>query len=238
MSPVLFRIGEIPVYTYGVMLALALMIAYAGSGFTARYRSLSSREVHDIIFIGFIAGLLGGRFYYALAHAKYYAVHPLKILKYNEGGLTWYGAFIAAVAVVSLYCRIKGLSKASVFDVSAPMIALGQSLGRLGCWFNGCCSGTLDLFPGLRISSQMFESVAMLMLTPLLILMLTRTRRRGVVGGLYLLAYSCIRFIGEYARFDQPSLLGITHAQWISVLLFLSGGVLLLSGRSDDRPRV
>lgn len=221
MKPVLFLVGSIPIYTYGFMLACALLIAFLGVALLSRIRGVEPHMASDALFASFAAGLIGGRVYYVLFHLDYFSKHILEVFYLHQGGLTWYGALIGAFIALFIYSKALHVSMLSLTDVFAPFLALGQSLGRVGCFFNGCCQGIVlqenaDLIH--RIPIQLYESVAMLGIGLVLFYLYFKFKQVGVITFVYLLCHGVIRFVSEYYREAQPRIYSFTHAQIISFI--------------------
>ncbi|HRZ67172.1 MAG TPA: prolipoprotein diacylglyceryl transferase, partial [Candidatus Omnitrophota bacterium] len=104
-------------------------------------------------------------------------------------------------------------------DIVAPYIALGQAIGRIGCFLNGCCYGKYKMIP-----TQLTESAVMFIIFLIL-------RRRSPSNGrtliLYLVLYSGFRFFNEFLRGDNPAFFaGLTVSQVISVAIFALAALL------------
>jgi phosphatidylglycerol---prolipoprotein diacylglyceryl transferase len=133
-------------------------------------------------------------------------------------------------------------------DTFAPGVALGHAVGRLGCFAAGCCWGKqCDLPWGVRFHSnlaapvplnitlhpaQLYESAANLLIFGILYRQFSRTHRAGEVIGLYLVLYSLARFIIEFFREHEQSLVGpFSLTQWIALGFLVLGAVILLRVR-------
>lgn len=232
MHPVLFQIGPFTIYSYGVAAASALLIAW----WTAKRRAaaffLDPALVSDLIFVLFVSGLIGARLFYVLQHWADYRGNLGSALKLQEGGLVWYGGLFAAFFTGVLWARVKRQPILKLADFLVPLVALGQAIGRLGCFLNGCCYGSVTRCPlGVRFPdegftrhpSQLYES-ALLLLLSFLLFRAAKSRfasKEGRVCTLYLLGYGFLRFVVEFTRGDQTLFGGFTLPQWISLLLMV-----------------
>ena len=88
-----------------------------------------------------MASLLGARLLYVLIEYKYFIDNPLEAFKIWKGGLVFYGGMIAAMAAGLIYIRKHDMPLWRVGDIVAPSLAIGQAIGRWGCFFAGCCYG-------------------------------------------------------------------------------------------------
>lgn len=226
MYPVLFKIGPITIYSYGVMLAVAFLVAT----FLARRRAIAEGFDGDaIIDLGLyliISGIIGARLFYVLLNLKYYRDNPLEVLMIWKGGLVWYGGLMLAILVAIWFLRAKKLPVLKTADLIVPYVALGQAIGRIGCFLNGCCYGKpTSLKLGISFHpaqvpvhpTQLYEAAAMFFIYLIL-------RVRKVANGstlfLYLILYSLFRFLNEFLRGDNPQvLLGLTFSQVISIVI-------------------
>jgi phosphatidylglycerol:prolipoprotein diacylglycerol transferase len=94
-----------------------------------------------------IAAIVGSRLFYVATTFETFAEKPLDIFKIWQGGLVFYGGFIAAALTAVLYLKKRKLPFLATADAVAPALAFGQFLGRLGCFFAGCCYGKICDLP-------------------------------------------------------------------------------------------
>ncbi len=233
MYPVLFKIGPVSVYSYGAMLALAFLVV----AFLARRRAftlgMDGDAILDLCIWLIVSGFLGGRLLFILLNLDYYRENPLDTLKLWQGGLVWYGGLIAAVAVAIIFLSAKRMPILKTGDLMMPYVALGQSIGRIGCFLNGCCYGKATALPiGVTFSAaqgpvhptQLYESAAMLIV---FLILRKRVPGNGRTFFLYLMMYSVIRFLIEFLRGDNPAIMmGLTISQVISVIVLVVAMVL------------
>ena len=226
MIPVIASIGPIHLYSYGLCLALGLILSLilmrrraAKEGFP------KPDDCSDMIFAVFIWGFIGARLFYVAQNLSYYLANPLKILAVWEGGLIFYGGVITALIGFIVTTRSKKLSFWKFLDFFVPYVALTQFFGRVGCFLNGCCYGqTCDLpwavqFPLVENSvhpSQLYEALFSLFLFGYLLMRSRKIRFEGEIGLFYFLFYAFGRFLIEFTREPGVSWMGITLNQWIS----------------------
>ena len=161
MQPTLFRIPglDLPVYSYGVMFVVGFLAAVGLAAWRARRADLDVSHVIDLALVSFISGMLGARlFFYLQFYDRFFADAPWwAILAVWEGGVVWYGGLIGATLAGLGFLWLRGLPVLHVADIVAPAVVLGQAFGRVGCFLNGCCWGTIiepshwvhRTFPGL-----------------------------------------------------------------------------------------
>ena len=146
MYPVLFRIGPFTLHTYGVFIAMAFLSAIALALREARREGEDANKILDLCFYMLVAAIVGSRILYVLINWSTFRHDPFEIVRIWQGGLVFYGGFIGALLTALWYMRRKGLPLLKTADIMAPSIAFGQFVGRIGCFFAGCCYGkTCDL---------------------------------------------------------------------------------------------
>ncbi len=224
MYPVIFKIGHITVYTYGLFVAAGLFAAFFLALKRARRYGIPEKIVSDLTFILFVSGILGARLWYVSQLWDDYRQDPLRILSVHEGGLVWYGGFLFAALVGIGWARRKGWPVFKLADLYAPVVPFAHAFGRLGCFFNGCCYGR-DGHP-----VQLYEAASLFVLSALLFLLSRRKQREATLFLQYLIGYSVIRFTLEFFRGDQSMAAVLTLPQWTSICLFI-GALLVLAFR-------
>lgn len=142
MYPELFHIGNFPVNTYGVLLALAFLVALYLASRLGERDGLKRERVYDLGLWMLIAGLVGSKLLMTLVEPEY-ADNPWRLvsLDFLRSGGVWYGGFIGGLVAGFFLMRRWGLDFWRTADAFVPGVALGQSLGRQGCFAAGCCWG-------------------------------------------------------------------------------------------------
>lgn len=243
MHPILFKIGPLAVYSWGFMLAVAIIVGIWGIGNLFAKEGYDKEKVLDMTLIMVIAGLLGGRIAFILFFAwADFVVHPLMFFAYRSGGLVWYGAFTGGFLAFLIYIYKSGLKFWPVADMFAPYLALGYAIVRIGCFMWGCCYGKVTssplgvVFPGVdnltRYPTQLFSSALNFILFGLLITYFPKRKFSGQVFLLYLIGYSIYRFSIEFLRFNEILYWGLSLAQYISIGLFIVAAILYIQRHS------
>jgi phosphatidylglycerol:prolipoprotein diacylglycerol transferase len=251
MFPQLLKIGDFFIPTYGVLVTAAFLIAL---WLAARLAASSGLDKEAVLNLGIYCGLaaiIGAKLLMFLYDFDYYRRNPREILSFStlQAGGVFQGGLVLALIVAFFYMRRTKLPGLVTADAFAPAIALGHSVGRLGCFAAGCCWGvechrpwavtftnpvTQRLF-GTPLDvplhpTQLYESGAEVLIFGILYSRFRRAHRAGTIIGLYLVLYSCARFIIEFYRApDQPNPFGgpLTDAQWICLVTLLLGFWLL-----------
>ncbi|MCL4845707.1 MAG: prolipoprotein diacylglyceryl transferase [Acidobacteria bacterium] len=256
MHPLLAELGPISVYTYGVLLAAAYLAGLQLALVRARARGLDATRVMDLGIYVIIAALVGAKLLLLVVDFEYFSQHPGELFSLFRSGGVFYGGLILAVAVAFWHMRRHRLPLWTTSDVFAPGIALGHVIGRLGCFFAGCCYGRpTDVAWAVTFTSplaaanvgtplgvplhpvQLYEAGAELVILGLL-LWLERKGRPfpGRTFWGYVLVYSITRYVLEIYRGDPRGEVFnlMSTSQFISVLLVPVAIVMLV--RLSRRP--
>jgi phosphatidylglycerol---prolipoprotein diacylglyceryl transferase len=255
MYPELFRIGNFPINTYGVLLALAFLGALLVAARLAHRDGLPRERVYDLGLWMLLAALVGSKIL-MLWTEPLYREHPLQLLSLDflRSGGVFYGGFLGAVLTGYLLIRRYGLPWWKTADAFAPGIALGQAIGRQGCFAAGCCWGRPTSLPwGVRFTelghevtgvpidadlhpTQLYESFAALIIFLFLLWLHRRKRFSGQVILFYAVLYAITRFSIEFVRDDprgdilgMTTLTGLSTSQIISLIIGLSSLALLIT---------
>src|SRR5215204_6888739 len=248
MYPELFRIGSFPVNTYGVLLALGMLLALFVASKLAARDGLPRERIYDLGLWTLIGGLLGSKV------LMYFTEENVQILSLDflRSGGVYYGGFLGGLLTGVLLIRRYRLPFWKVTDAFAPGVAIGQAIGREGCFAAGCCWGRPTGVPwgvefgelahritgvptGVHLHpTQLYESFAALFIFLFLYWLHRRKRFDGQVIGAYAVLYGLTRFTIEFFR-DDPrgdilgltTLTGLSTSQLIS-LLVVAGGVAFL----------
>ena len=137
MYPILLEIDGFALHTYGVLLASGFLLAVLLALREARRIGLDTNRIMDLFFYTLIAALIGSRVLYVLTNWEDFRGHPIEMIFFWRGGLVFYGGLIFAFATGIWYVRKYRMNFNQIADLVAPSIALGQAVGRLGCFSAG-----------------------------------------------------------------------------------------------------
>ncbi len=228
------------------MIATAFLASLQVARMAAREHKIGEAFFLDLVAILILSGLLGARILYILVNLSYFREHPMESFKVWEGGLVFYGGFLLAAFVGVIFTRYRSYAVDEVADCLSPALALGQSIGRWGCFFAGCCYGKPTSLPwgvqfkdpaslaplGVQLHPvQIYESIGDLLIAALLWLMLKRRKEsHGDIFWLYVLLYGILRFAMETLRGDDrgPVYGGLAPSQIIALAAILIAGSILL----------
>lgn len=259
MYPVLFRIGHFPISTYGVVVALAFVLAGWVAARRFRERDLDGDTAWSLFVYVLIGGFVGAKIYYALLHG------PAAFL--SRGGFVWYGGLIGGTLAVLYAVWRKRLPLAVTADAFAPSLALGHGIGHIGCFFSGDSYGLPSNLPwavafprgmppstahalrhefGVAIPADipgdalltvhptmLYSTLALLVIFAVLWALRERRAPPGWLFGFYLILTGIERFLVEFLRAkDDRFLWGFTAAQAFATVAIVGGTVLLIMLRS------
>jgi phosphatidylglycerol:prolipoprotein diacylglycerol transferase len=261
MHPILFRLGSLTIYTYGPLLAAGLAF---GWGYNALRAARSGLDPHKIWAMGVyatLAGLLASKVWLWLSDYRYYAIHLREILRMVASPTTgtFYGGLAGAFLMIWLYTRSHNMPFLWVMDSCAAGLALGHAIGRLGCFFAGCCYGKPTSLPwGVTFTSEVAARISQTPLhTPLhptqlyeagaeflnFILLASLGRRPGFAGqrtGAYFVLYGLERGVIEFFRGDAGRTMmyhdSVSLMQVVSVGMVLTGVLLWSRGMRGATP--
>jgi phosphatidylglycerol:prolipoprotein diacylglycerol transferase len=256
MHPILFEIGSWPVYSYGVLLALAYLAGLQFAVVRARRAGLDAARIMDLGIYLIIAALIGAKLMLVIVDFGYFRDRPRELLSLVRVGGVFYGGLIFALLAGLFLVRRYRLPVWSAADMYAPGVALGHVIGRMGCLLAGCCYGRPTNLPwGITFTSpvaaasagtplgvalhptQIYDAGAELLI--LIVLLVSERRGRPYPGRtwwLYMLLYAIARFIVEIYRADERgTFLGVSTSQLVSLIVAPIAVIMLLRLKRTGR---
>jgi phosphatidylglycerol:prolipoprotein diacylglycerol transferase len=254
MFPRLLELGPLTLHTYGLLLATAYLVSILLASRLAEKEGVPADRVWDLGLVVIVSALVGAKVLLVLTDLGGYLDRPSRLLsmEFWQAGGVYYGGFIGAVAGAALWVsRSPDLRFWTIADGAAPAIALGQSIGRLGCFAAGCDYGKATGLPwavtftseyahqhiGVPLNvalhpTQLYESATTFLLFWILLGIYKKRRFSGQVFFFYLVLYGGTRFLLEFFRGD----LGrgfvfeglLSTSQFISLLIVPVGIVGLI----------
>lgn len=228
MHPIICKVGPFTVFSYGLMLAIAFVVASGLAGMYARRNRQSAEFVVNLCFIAFVCGIVGARIMHIIGNFRFYLADPLEIIMLQHGGLWWFGGLVFGTLGGVIYCLRARQPLYPTLDLIVPFAALAQSIGRIGCFLNGCCFGHLSGFglyseahQAIIVPTQIYSSVGLLAIFVFLRYLQEQPHKSGQIFFAYLILYSVKRFAIEFWRGDSlPVFAGLTLFQLMSVAVF------------------
>lgn len=267
MNPEAFQLGPLTIRWYGIFVAAAFLVGFLFAGRRARKRGISVDSISDLLFWTMVSGIVGARALYVIQEWKgQFAGGPLlEVVRIDHGGLVFFGGFLAGIGAVVLISRIRRLPLFTIGDVMAPVVPLGQAIGRIGCLLNGCCFGhPFQGFCAIRYGPdsavgyvqqvkgvtgggavvlpvfpiQAVYSIANLAMVAVLLVVERRFNMRGRLFGLFMILYGSTRFVLEFGRGDYLHRVGpLTPAQVVCLLVVPLGVLIIWLGGRSGRGR-
>jgi phosphatidylglycerol---prolipoprotein diacylglyceryl transferase len=252
MFPKIVDLGPVTIHTYGLLLAVAFIAGIWLASRNARREGINPDSIWNMGLIIIFAALVGAKILLFLSDFQYYSENPREIFSLSTLRSTgvYYGGLLLALVASAWYLRSAKLPGWKVADLSAPGIALGQTIGRLGCLSAGCCYGKPSHLPwaitfrdryaydnvGVPLNTplhptQLYESAGTLLLFLYLMWRLSRKHFTGQVILEYLILYASLRFVIEFFRDDDRGFVLhglLSTSQFIGVLTILAAVVVFL----------
>lgn len=261
MHPILFQLGPVTIYTYGVLVAVGVLLGLWYARRQAPRAGLDPDQVWNLGIYMVLAGLILAKVWLVLSSWDYYFAHPrdiFSIATFQSGG-TFYGGLAGSVLMIVIYTHVQKISVLAVLDTFCAALPLGHAIGRLGCFAAGCCFGKPTSLPwGVTFTNplaqqlagtplgiplhptQLYEVALELVNFVLLVWLGARQRFTGQILGAYLVLYGMERGILEFFRGDPGRTLmfhdKVSLMQFVSVGMILTGAFLWWRGLSGAAP--
>lgn len=223
MYPIIAKIGPFTIYSYGIMVAIAFLFGIFIARGEALRKKINPDIVYDFSFYLIMGSIIGARIYYIFFFGlKGFLNDPVSIFKVWQGGLSIHGGIFAGVITGIIFSKARKVSFWALADLISPSIILGQAIGRIGCFLNGCCPGARN-HPA-QVYELILDFIGFLILWDL-------RKKMKFEGGLflsYLMMYSVIRVIVTRFRADNLYLwnAGLTLADITSAAIFIIAAFL------------
>jgi phosphatidylglycerol:prolipoprotein diacylglycerol transferase len=251
--PRLFHLGNFSLPTYGVLVATGVIVGLMVAAKLSLRQRQDPEKAWNLGIIAVLSAIVGAKVLLIINDFGWYASHPREIFSLSvlQAGGVFYGGVIAALVAAGWYMRRNHMPLLRTSDAFAPGLALGHSIGRIGCFAAGCCYGKptshwwgvtftnplAQAWVGTPLNvrmepTQLFESAVELANFFLLYWMFKNKKFEGQVIGAYLFLYGVARFFLEFIRDDpdRGSVFGgaMSGTQLISIFLVIAGGLLWL----------
>ena len=244
LSRSLFSIFGIDVYTYGLLIAIGVVLGFVYATRETQKQGISQDDFLNMFLIGVPAAIVCARLYYVIFSWESYKDNLIDIFNIRGGGIAIYGGVIGAAASILIYCKVKNLNAKKVFDILAVGLLIGQTIGRWGNFVNGeAFGGHTDLPWAMTIKQDgrlvaysvhptfFYESV----LNALGILVLCLYKRKQAFDGEifcgYMVWYGFSRMLIEGLRADSLYLGAFRVSQVLSALLVITGLIIIIKNR-------
>ena len=250
INPVALQLGPLAIHWYGLTYLAAFGLFWFLGQSRLKHEPYASitgagawkrADVEDILFLGVMGVVLGGRLGYCLFYKPlYYLQHPLEVFYVWQGGMSFHGGLLGVMVAMVWFARSRHRPFLQVMDFVAPCVPLGLAAGRIGNFINGELWGRVAdpslpwgmVFRGAGSSARHPSQIYQFLLEGVLLFILLwlfarRARPMGQVSAVFLLGYGSFRFIAEYFREPDAHLgllsLGMSMGQWLCVPMVLAG---------------
>ncbi|MDR0985272.1 MAG: prolipoprotein diacylglyceryl transferase [Endomicrobium sp.] len=239
MYPIIFEFNNLKFYTFGVFIALAFISAFLYTSYflkKSKEKSISQNSLEFLFICIVIISIIGSKLFYIIINFKFFSLKTYNISNLLNSGLIYYGGVISSIIFLLIYTRKNKTEILSIGDLFTPSLALGYSIGRIGCFFAGCCYGIPSKLPWAIYSTytrtyvhptQLYESIISFIVFIFLHINRNNKHKKGFITGIYLLFYSISRFSIDFFRSNDTYILTLSQSQIISIFFFILGSYIL-----------
>jgi len=230
----LFQLGPLHIKAYGLALAISFFVGVWLAVKRAEKYNIKNQLIIDLSFIVLVSAIVGSRLFYVVYHVEEFSGHWLDAVnpfqssgEVGIAGLSMMGGIVLAIIAALVFFIIKRINPWLILDTLAPSFLLGMAITRIGCFFNGCCFGVPThtccgvvfpsdsmagwIFPDTAIwPTQLFSTAAGLIMFGLILLLEKKKTFHGFTVWTTLILYNCWRFIIDFIRYYEESMVFIT----------------------------
>lgn len=223
------------IYWYGIIICAGFILAALYVNSRTKDFGITSDNLTDCLIICVPLGIICARIYYVVFEWGYYAQHPGEIIAIWKGGIAIYGGIIGTLIGLFVYSRVKKLSLASLCDLAAFGLLIGQCIGRWGNFVNGEAHGGPTTLPwGMTIDGQsmvhptfLYESLWNLAGFVLLHFYSKKRRFKGEIALLYAAWYGAGRAWIEGLRTDSLYIGSVRVSQLLAIVSCIAAVAVL-----------
>jgi phosphatidylglycerol:prolipoprotein diacylglycerol transferase len=244
LYPVIFRLGPITVYSFGVLMAVGFYFGALATVTEYKRRGGDPEPMWNLLVWIFLAGLVGARIFSLLNDPAALMRSPLSEV-FAGSGFVWYGGLIGGILASAILVRRYQVRLVTLMDCCAPGLAIGQAIGRIGCHVSGDGDWGIpttlpwgyayenaivgwDFPPGVVVHpTPIYEAIAYTLVFAVIWALRKRNLSEGTPFSLYLIGTSATRFAVEFIRINPRIAFGLTQAQLIAIVLFIAGAAWL-----------
>jgi phosphatidylglycerol:prolipoprotein diacylglycerol transferase len=243
MYPVLIKIGNYELRTYGVIVAIAAIVGILTALRYVRERGVDEDTFLNVVIWALIGGILGARVFWVFAspYLSTYLKRPLTIFAFWEGGLSFEGMVLGGLIAIFIASRFYKISLRKILDAGALGVSIGYGIGKFACFFNGCCYGLpvpswwpkifpfslvftnpksqCDLLNTALYPAQLLNALSGWITFFALIYILRRDKNlyEGKLFTYFGYIFPPMLFAIEFIRYIPNRFLGLTPNQWFSI---------------------
>lgn len=242
MHPILFKIGYLPVYSYGFFIATGVMLGFSYMHWQGKKQFGLTFEQGYILFVLLVlAGGIGGKVFVIFEDPSFYLRNPQKLI--SGSGFVFYGTFLFTIPTMLWYFRKIKIPTLGMLDIMAVVACIMHGFGRIGCFMAGCCHGKpTDSILGVTFTdpicqaeplnaplhpTQLYEAALIFSLLAALIFYKDKKKFDGQLFLIYPIVYAAGRGVIEIFRGDIQR--GFLFGNILSTSQFISLGVMVVS---------
>ncbi|MDH5173997.1 MAG: prolipoprotein diacylglyceryl transferase [Elusimicrobiota bacterium] len=253
MYPVLFRLGPLTIYSYGLMVAIGCLAGFFYIRGEAKRIGFDMEKIMSLFLWVLISGFVGGRILYIFVEWERFLNEPLRTI-FGRGGFVFYGGFVLAFGIGVWQIRRKSLNLWKTADIFTPAVAVAYAIGRIGCFLNGCCYGRpTDSWLGVSFPSespagslgeplipiQLFSSLNLFVIFGVLLTLRRYKKFDGQLFWLYVLLYGVSRSIIEIFRGDPRGQIWMfSTSQFLGIIFAILALIMLGKLGKEKRQRL
>ncbi len=219
---------------------LSYLVGAGVFAWAAKRKKLATEGMAVLAGIGFAAGIAGAKLTQVLASG----LPATAALQPQIGGRALLGGLVFGWVAVEIAKWRMGIRR-STGDLFALALPAGEAVGRIGCYFNGCCYGEKSGVPwavwqhdAWRHPAQLYSSATALAIFGTLLWLDGRKLREGDLFRAYLLLFGVTRFGLEFVRWRESTLGGLSPMQWFCLDLIVIASIGLLRRKRNDLPQL
>ncbi len=253
MYPIIFQLGPLTIYSYGLMMAIAFLVGGHLGGKELARKGLPAEAASAMVLWAAVGGLVGARILAIADDWQGFLADPVGAI-FTGSGFVFFGGLIGGFIAVSLSMRSYHLPWLPTVDCISPSLVLGQAIGRIGCELAGDGDWGIETTlpwgmaypnaivgwnypPGIRVHpTPIYEAIAYTAVFAFLWSIRKRPLPNGTLFWLYLVLSATARFFIEFIRINPRLAFGLSEAQLISVALAAIGTTMLLLNRANSGP--
>lgn len=242
------KLGNLVLPSYSLMIVLGIMLSYGIAAIHCWKKSLSYKNVLILAGFGIGFGLIGAKVLFLIVSYKEIAWSHIFEIRYFlillRAGYVFYGGLIFSIIAIVISAKVFKINLREYLLEFVYLIPFAHAFGRIGCFMAGCCYGRpydgpfAVVFPeetfglaGVKLFPiQIVEAIFLFLISFIVFIIIIKGKSCFSLS-VYFVLYAILRFILEYYRYDyvRGFMFGFSTSQWISILIFVVGGVSLFA---------
>ena len=237
INPVLVSFGPFEIRYYGLVFLVGFLLTYYVVNKRRQELDLTKNDVESFIMYLVLGVILGARLFEVFVwEPGYYLSNPSQIIAVWKGGLSLHGGLIGAVITSYYFCRKHNIKLSKLADIVTLPALFGLALGRIANFINAELVGRVTNVPwcfkfpgyeGCRHPVQLYGAGGRFVLFGFLAWLNKKNWKDGFIFWVFIFFMGLGRFFSDFYR-DDPTVFGLNTGQYLSILMFLAAGFVLL----------